>query len=229
MSFSSKLFSGVMLTAFLAAAPLAAQAGQLIEGCHPKAKIEELLKAQDQKPLVVADDFTATTLNKKVAVAAFITSNAGGNLGYFLTSDQPLSGQGTQLCVKGAFTDIKMYSSSLGEPPTAAYVGGAYDDALKNGYKKGRRLLIQATPIEEKNGKVVGKLADVHFISDPAKIGALVLIDRATGGSDVTANFEKVQVTPYGELMQGKQAPPVQMATATEPTMAASSVEMPTP
>lgn len=224
-----KTLNGIALVAFLAVAPMAAHADQLIEGCHPTVKMQEMLKAQDQKPLIIADDFTASTEAKKIAVAAYITSNADGNLGYFLTSDQPLSGQSTKLCVNGAFTDIKMYSTSLNEPPSSAYIGGGFGNDLKLGYARGERLLVQATPVVEKDGKVEAKAAVVNFIANPqTKIGGQILVDRSSGASGVLTNFENLQITPYGDALLGKQNPPVQMVTAIDATMAATP-ELPNP
>ncbi len=227
-----KNLGGAALMAFLTVAPFAAQAGQLIDGCHPTAKMQEMLKAQEQKPVIIGNAISDT--GKKSA--SMITSNPDGSLGYYLEGDAPMDGKASKFCVSSAFTNIKMYSPSLTEPPQEAFLGGTkeqatkacvdekrsrcgwYDEGLISAYKNGARLLMRGNTIIEKDGQILASNRVADFAANiEKKYGGLSYGYPATGIGISVSVLMNFQVMPQGEALLGKQIPSVQMATINDP------------
>lgn len=242
MNFSKTALRGVALVAFLTASPIAVQAGQLIEGCHPTAKMQEMLKAQGQKPMIVADDFG---LYDKAA--ALITSNEDGSLGYFVTGNKPMAENSTKFCVNMVYTDVKMYSPDLKEPPKEAFIGGTkevalkacadegrdscgfYDESIVSGYKNGYRMLLRGNILKEANGELYKSDRVIDFSADMRTgYGAQFNGFPSNGIRTATADLEGVKITPFGEAMLGKNKPPVQVTAAIDPAAVAIPVSLST-
>lgn len=108
------------------------------------------LKAEGQRTLIIGNRATvvddksrANGIASKKWVNTF-TSNADGSRGYNLEGDKRLGEPSALVCVRGKFTNIRLYDARKPGTPPEAKRGGAFDESLRRNEAAGTRPMLQA-------------------------------------------------------------------------------------
>jgi hypothetical protein len=171
------------LGAAFAASLCAATPAQALEPrqCLPMAEMNEALRAEGQRTMIIGDRQALQNPTGRVADASIdryvntVTSNADGSLGYQLEGDLPRAQVSTRVCVAAKLTNVRMYDARRDAIPQAAYLGGQFDAVVRENAAKGTRPMLIADTVHPASGGTERRgLPLVMFGNIPGRSASIV-------------------------------------------------------
>lgn len=170
-------------TAFTAANDaMALDAGQ----CLPMAQMNEALKADGQRTMIIGNGTAFNNTHGSAAdvrISYFvntITSNQDGSLGYQLEGDRPLGEPSQNVCIRAKLSDVHLYDARVESIPSAAYLGGRFNDIVNENASKGTRPMVIANTVFGSGSTLRNGLPIVMF-GNMADKGASITTALADG------------------------------------------------
>ncbi len=121
------------------------------------AEMNAALRAEGQRTVIIGDRSTIhndTTRSAGARVDLFVntvTKNADGSVGYQLEGNRPRAEASTEVCVAAKLENVTLYDARLSRVPAAAYLGGAFNEVVRQNAAVGTRPMIIADTVH-RNG-----------------------------------------------------------------------------
>lgn len=173
--------------------------------CLPMAQMNEALKAERQKVLIMGDRAVPVDDNTQVGRVRIdrwvniFTSNPDGSLGYNIEGDKPMGQVSTRACVAAKLTNIRLYDRRRAGTPSETRRGGEFDAMLIEDEKRGTRPMLQADSISTgPDGKVRQGLG-ITLMGNPGSRAAFLIANYPAGGLRDMFQMSTTDYTAEGE------------------------------